>query len=740
MHRVVVRPGGLRGATRGVSSIRKATRTNSHIPAFFSTLRTSPIVQSTMQSQHVQDRPSTANVPRYFATAATDNRVTTMGRDIKLSEDTKRAIATLLSHDNHENRAKVFKLFEEQAELFRPRYNVSLETERDLAFDRLQAICNAGVISVRDFKNNPHNIFSMHEAVGMCDGSVATKMTVQFNLFGGTVFTIGTKRHFENGGQAEAQNAAQDAFLDGIDRLRHVGCFALTELGFGNNAVEMETTAKYDPSTDTYTIHTPSTLAQKYWITNSAIHAQFAVVFARLQLPSKAEGKDYDDQGVHGFLVPIRDLESHAESRGVKIWDMGHKIGVNGVDNGALWFDQVKVPRTSLLNAHAELLADGTYTNEVDSKRGRFIALADQLMSGRMCIASMCLGSTKLTMNTILRYAASRMAVGPDGKSNTPILAYQLQQRELMPLLSATYCLNFALNYTKDRYAARTDEDQDAVSRLCCVIKPMLAWHSERVATIGRERCGGQGYLSVNRFGEAMAGAHAGITAEGDNCVLMQKVANVSLTELRNSPSAKSDVTKSAGLAMMPDMIKRRMLNLSSADWEDPEFQLRLFEARKTWVLHQLAKELAEDIQGDHSLYESIMKRKSDIIQDSSRAFGEAMVLEQSINAIKKEEGKSTHEALNRVRNTFALSTIEKNMSWYLRHGLITPSEGQKITSLSQEACRDLADSSLELCDGFGIPEHLMHSPIAQNWEEYNAYQNNGELDQEPPAAMTSRL
>ena len=47
---------------------------------------------------------------------------------------------------------------------------------------------------------------------------------------------LGTKRH-------------HDRLLAGIDSLEEVGCFGLTELGYGNNAVEMETTATYDPKT-----------------------------------------------------------------------------------------------------------------------------------------------------------------------------------------------------------------------------------------------------------------------------------------------------------------------------------------------------------------------------------------------------------------------------------------------------------------------------------------------------------
>ncbi len=49
----------------------------------------------------------------------------------------------------------------------------------------------------------------------------------------------------------------------GIDTLDDVGCFGLTELGFGNNAVEMQTTAVYDKDSKEWIINTPNPLAQK---------------------------------------------------------------------------------------------------------------------------------------------------------------------------------------------------------------------------------------------------------------------------------------------------------------------------------------------------------------------------------------------------------------------------------------------------------------------------------------------
>lgn len=105
--------------------------------------------------------------------------------------------------------------------------------------------------------------------------------------------------------------------LEGIDNLNDIGCFGLTELGYGNNAVEMETTAEFDPETKEFIVDTPHPLAQKYWITNGAVHAKHVVVMAQLLVKGKNEG-------IHALLVRMRDDDMNIMP-GVTVEDMGYK-------------------------------------------------------------------------------------------------------------------------------------------------------------------------------------------------------------------------------------------------------------------------------------------------------------------------------------------------------------------------------------------------------------------------------
>src|SRR5699024_10601233 len=84
------------------------------------------------------------------------------------------------------------------------------------------------------------------------------------------------------------------------------------------------------------------------------------------------------------------------------------KGGLNGIDNGRLAFDQVRIPRTNLLNRYGDVSPDGTYTSPIESPGRRFFTMLGTLVQGRVSLDGSANRASQLALHIAITYASPR--------------------------------------------------------------------------------------------------------------------------------------------------------------------------------------------------------------------------------------------------------------------------------------------------------------------------------------------
>uniref|UniRef100_A0A2P2JHP5 Acyl-coenzyme A oxidase n=2 Tax=Rhizophora mucronata TaxID=61149 RepID=A0A2P2JHP5_RHIMU len=598
--------------------------------------------------------------------------------------------------------SKLFGRRERGGRLFvGPDYNQSMEQQREMTMKRIAYLRERGVFDgwmTRKGVEFDLKKFAFFEVFAIYDHSLSVKLGVHYFLWGGAIQFFGTKRH-------------HDKWLTDTENLAIKGCFAMTELGHGSNVRGIETVTTYDSNTGEFIINTPCESAQKYWIGGAAMHATHTIVFSQLNINGT-------NQGVHAFIAQIRDADGNI-CPNIRIADCGHKIGLNGVDNGRIWFEKVRIPRENLLNSVADVSPGGKYLSPIEDPDQRFVAFLAPLTFGRVNIAASAVYISKVGLAIAIRYSLTRHAfsIVPNGPELL-LLDYPSHQRRLLPLLAKTYAMSFAGNYLKMIYVKRAPETIKTLHVISSALKATLSWHNMRTLQECREACGGQGLKTENRVGHLKGEYDVHSTFEGDNNILMQQVSKALLAAYV-AAQKKSKPFSSLGLEHMNEPCPVIPSQLTSTSLRSSQFQINMFRMRERELLDRFAAEVTQHQAREKSKEFSIILSYQ-LAEDLARAFSDRTILEKFIEAEARVSAGSLKNMLGLLRSLYALSCLDEDAA-FLRYGLVTPENAAIVRKEVTELCGQLRPHALALVSSFGIPDAFL-SPIAYDWIEANSW------------------
>lgn len=592
---------------------------------------------------------------------------------------------------------------------------------RARAFDQLQILVDAGAIQrpyPRELggQDNHGGNLAAFEEITTADPSLQIKAGVQWGLFGSAVHHLGTARNHEE-------------FLPGIIGFDVPGCFAMTETGHGSDVQNIATSATYDPATQEFVVHTPFRGAWKDYIGNAALHGKAAVVFAKLV----TRGIDH---GVHAFYVPLRD-DDGAFLPGVGGEDDGVKGGLNGIDNGRLHFDHVRIPRTNLLNRYGDVAEDGTYSSPIDSPGRRFFTMLGTLVQGRVSLDGAAVVAQKIGLQIALTYAMQRRQFPTAGGVEGVLLDYGRHQRRLIPRLATVFAQSFAheqlLRTFDDVFSGRADtpERREDLETQAAAFKSLSTWSALDTLQECREACGGAGFLAENRLTSLRADLDVYVTFEGDNTVLLQLVGKRLLTDFRkraprDAASTAKFVATQVGVKLADASGIRRLgqtvadrgsLAASVTDLHDPATQRALLAGRVDTMVTEIGLRL-NTAGKDRARQAVLLNRSQHELIEAARAHAELMQWDAFTEALDAVPEGDTRRVLVWLRDLFALGLLEQHLDWHLVHGRLSAQRARAVSASIDRLVARLRPAVPQLLETFGYEPGHVRAPIALGEEQ----------------------
>ncbi|KAG8199728.1 hypothetical protein JTE90_000824 [Oedothorax gibbosus] len=630
----------------------------------------------------------------------------------KASFDWKQMKTLFIGKDMIELQTRLFKTLEADPLFHRlPSQELTRQEARKLCFQRMKRIKEYKFFTDEEFRQNPLIALNLYICVGMIDWSLALKLLLGIEYFVMVLMMSGTKHHFR--------------VMKQVQDFKAIGCFALTEMAHGTNTRCVQTTVTYDPLSQEFVINTPRLEATKMWIGNLGQSASHAALYAQLYTP------DGQCHGLHAFLVPIRDPKTHLPYPGITVGDMGPKLGLQGLDNGFMSFQNYRIPRECLLSKNGDVTPDGRYVSPYKDPNKRFGASLGSLSIGRMGIMSVGIANLQMCMPIAIRYAAIRKQFGPPGGEEVPILEYQMHQYRLLPYLAATYCLyHFTSRYNNDLinihmkivFGKKSTELADQVHELhalCCAAKPVITWMARDAIQECREACGGHGYLQASGFGHLRNDNDANCTYEGDNNVLLQQTSNYLLGLLKNKNEGKEffHLDSINFLDKMDHILEQKFRATHVEDCLDMQVILACYRWLVCYLMKQSYQRFEEEKSRTNDAFAAKCNSQVFYCKDLSVVFLEHAVLQRFYAFIVEEAaGTNLSDIFHRLGCLYGLWSLKKYFAVLHEGGFCEKrNDSTLIKQAILQLCSELKDDAVSLVDVISPPDFILNSAIGRS-------------------------
>lgn len=395
--------------------------------------------------------------------------------------------------------------------------DVHMATDPAQSSKQLRNLVKSNVLRFTDMSECPEKFFLAHRLLSTIGlGGYGIRFTVQFNLFAGSIVGLAGKEQLK--------------MLDEIQDKGQLGCFLLTEAQAGVlSGLIVETTAHWDANSQEFVLHTPNDKAAKNWI-SQGYTAELGVVIANLII----EGKSL---GPHPFILTMRN-EKGQLLPGIRIEDMGIKTVANDLDNARVWFDNLRMPKSALLNKFCDIV-DNKYV-QVGNEKMRIEVIGQRLLTGRQCIAEAALFSARILHMKAEQYARKKICNGLNGETSLYSMpqvksVFEKSYKELDYMIGFTAAIEERLNeHLRNGTIPEADlVDAIAVCKIRCIDVSIQTSQALRLEV-------GSYALMHNTGFELMDMLFCCKFAEGDSRILQMKLVRDRLKRLKKEGFASA--------------------------------------------------------------------------------------------------------------------------------------------------------------------------------------------------------